>query len=282
MALFLLQILLGATTAHYQVEREFYGADLSQWLPYSVTRSWHTQLAVLWIATAWLATGLYIAPAISGHEPRFQRLGVNVLFTCLLVIVGRIRRQWLVVAAPGPGHLVWPPGWNTPTSVDSAERFLLSTDHLAGVRGPGVAAALRRKDDMASIVTLMFLSTSPSASGAPASAKTTIAVSSTGAGGGSSVVGVLRGVRRAVIASCSQAGLVRAHRHRAVRHGGVRSAVCRHVPHLYWSGTAVLEGASRTERCAPRGPSGARNLEAGTAAGCSVYRWPIMFFPVSF
>ncbi|MFX5760927.1 cbb3-type cytochrome c oxidase subunit I, partial [Acinetobacter baumannii] len=69
-ALLLAQIGLGAATAHYQVEgQHFYGINLADWLPYSLTRSWHTQLAVLWIATAWLGTGLYIAPAISGHEP---------------------------------------------------------------------------------------------------------------------------------------------------------------------------------------------------------------------
>src|SRR5690606_13890538 len=61
MALFLVQILLGATTAHYQVEgQEAYGFALSEILPYSLTRTWHTQLAVLWIATAWLGMGLYI------------------------------------------------------------------------------------------------------------------------------------------------------------------------------------------------------------------------------
>ncbi len=52
-----------------------------------MTRTWHTQLAIFWIATAWLATGLFIAPAVSGHEPKFQRAGVNFLFVCLLVIV---------------------------------------------------------------------------------------------------------------------------------------------------------------------------------------------------
>ncbi|MBP6798699.1 MAG: nitric-oxide reductase large subunit, partial [Luteimonas sp.] len=53
MALFLVQILLGATTAHYQVEgQDAYGFALSEILPYSLTRTWHTQLAVLWIATA--------------------------------------------------------------------------------------------------------------------------------------------------------------------------------------------------------------------------------------
>src|SRR5690606_33373177 len=57
LALFLVQIGLGATTAHYQVEgQDFYGMELANWLPYSLTRTWHTQLAILWIAMAWLAT----------------------------------------------------------------------------------------------------------------------------------------------------------------------------------------------------------------------------------
>jgi len=99
LVLFLVQILFGALTAHYQIEgQEAYGVQLAEVLPYSITRTWHTQLAVLWIATAWLGTGLYIGPAMSGHEPRFQRLGVNVLFTCLLVIVvGAFAGQWLAV-----------------------------------------------------------------------------------------------------------------------------------------------------------------------------------------
>jgi nitric oxide reductase subunit B len=99
LALFLVQILLGAITAHYQVEgQEAYGFALAEVIPYSITRTWHTQLAVLWIAVAWLGTGLYIAPAISGHEPKFQRLGVNFLFVCLLIIVvGSFAGQWLAV-----------------------------------------------------------------------------------------------------------------------------------------------------------------------------------------
>ena len=99
LALFLVQILLGAITAHYSVEgQDLYGMPISDVLPYSLTRTWHTQLAVLWIATAWLGTGLYIGPAISGHEPKYQRLGVNVLFTCLLIIVvGAFTGQWLAV-----------------------------------------------------------------------------------------------------------------------------------------------------------------------------------------
>ena len=87
-ALWIVQVLLGAITGHYQVEgNSFYGLPISDWIPYAVTRSWHTQLGIFWIATAWLATGLFIAPAVSGHEPKFQRLGVNFLFICLLIIV---------------------------------------------------------------------------------------------------------------------------------------------------------------------------------------------------
>jgi len=98
-ALFLVQILLGAITAHYQVEgQQFYGIPLADILPYSLTRTWHTQLAVLWIATAWLGMGLYIAPAVSGYEPKCQRLGVNVLWLCLLIIVvGAFAGQWFAV-----------------------------------------------------------------------------------------------------------------------------------------------------------------------------------------
>ena len=99
-ALFLAQMTLGAITAHYAIEGQaFYGFQLSQILPYAVARTWHTQLGIFWIATAWLATGLYMAPALSGgREPKFQRLGVNVLFVALLlVVVGSLAGEWLGV-----------------------------------------------------------------------------------------------------------------------------------------------------------------------------------------
>ncbi len=98
-ALFAGQVLLGILTAHYQVEGQgLYGLPFVDWLPYAVSRTWHTQLAVLWIATSWLATGLYVAPLLSGHEPRFQRLGVNFLFcSLLLIVVGSFAGQWLAV-----------------------------------------------------------------------------------------------------------------------------------------------------------------------------------------
>jgi nitric oxide reductase subunit B len=95
-ALLLVQILAGVVTAHYGVEGSaFYGIPLDGFLPYSVARTWHVQLGIFWIATAWLAAGLYIGPAVSGVEPKWQRLGVNVLFGALLVVVlGSMAGQW--------------------------------------------------------------------------------------------------------------------------------------------------------------------------------------------
>jgi nitric oxide reductase subunit B len=98
-ALFIAQVLLGILTAHYAVEGQgLYGLPFAEYLPYTITRTWHTQLAVLWIATAWLATGLYVAPLLAGRDPKFQRFGVNFLFVSLLIIViGSFAGQWAAV-----------------------------------------------------------------------------------------------------------------------------------------------------------------------------------------
>ena len=95
--LILVQVVMGVVTAHYGVEGlGFYGIPLADWLPYSVSRTWHVQLAIFWIATSWLATGLYYAPTIVGKEPKFQKLGVDLLFYALLVIVlGSLAGQWM-------------------------------------------------------------------------------------------------------------------------------------------------------------------------------------------
>ena len=98
-ALFLVQMVMGIISAHYGVEGDaFYGIPIDQWLPYVITRTWHTQLGIFWIATAWLAAGLYIGPAVSGSEPKGQRLGVNILFGALIVVVGgSMVGEWLGV-----------------------------------------------------------------------------------------------------------------------------------------------------------------------------------------
>ncbi len=69
LVLFLLQAVLGSVTGHYAVEgNKIFGLDLTHLIPYAATRTWHLQLAVFWIATCWLATGLVIGPVIGGKE----------------------------------------------------------------------------------------------------------------------------------------------------------------------------------------------------------------------
>ena len=88
-ALFIFQVFIGGFTAHYTIEgQSFYGIDVSQYFPYALTRTWHVQSAVLWIATAFLAAGLFLAPVIHGGDPKYQKLGVDILFWALVAVVG--------------------------------------------------------------------------------------------------------------------------------------------------------------------------------------------------
>jgi nitric oxide reductase subunit B len=165
LGMFLLQILLGTITAHYQIEGQHqYGVNLSEIFPYSLTRTWHTQLAVLWIATAWLATGLYIAPAISGHEPKYQRLGVNLLWICLLIIVaGAFTGQWFAVMQKmGLEHNFWfgHQGWEYADMGRFWQWFLFIGLMLwLLLVGRALWPALRSGTESRSIVGLLFLAT---------------------------------------------------------------------------------------------------------------------------
>jgi len=100
-ALFMVQILLGGVVAHYTVEgQEFYGVDFSQFIPYSLARTWHIQASIFWIATGFLAAGLFLAPIINGgKDPKFQKLGVDLLFVALLILViGSFAGEYLAIA----------------------------------------------------------------------------------------------------------------------------------------------------------------------------------------
>jgi nitric oxide reductase subunit B len=102
--LFLAQALMGGALAHYRVEPfSFYGlAVILRWAPYNLARTWHLQLAIFWIATAWVAGGLFLAPLVGGGDPPGQRRWVNVLFVALvLVVVGSLLGELLGIS----GHL---------------------------------------------------------------------------------------------------------------------------------------------------------------------------------
>ena len=86
--LFLVQSFLGGVLAHYRVETgAFYGLDIARLLPYTLARTWHLQLAIFWIATAWVGGGLFLASWVGGEEPRHQGTGVYALLGALVVVV---------------------------------------------------------------------------------------------------------------------------------------------------------------------------------------------------
>ena len=86
--LFLGQSALGGALAHYRVEPGgFYGFDLARILPYNLARTWHLQLAIFWIATAWVGGGLFLAPLVGGTEPKGQKAGVLLLLGALAIVV---------------------------------------------------------------------------------------------------------------------------------------------------------------------------------------------------
>ena len=69
--LFLAQVLVGAATAHSRAEPgSFYGLALYQWFPSNILRTWHLQLAIFWIATAYIAGGLFLPHAVGGKSPQ--------------------------------------------------------------------------------------------------------------------------------------------------------------------------------------------------------------------
>jgi nitric oxide reductase subunit B len=87
-ALFVLQNLVGGATVHYLVEATgFFGIDLPRILPYNLSRTWHLQLAIFFVAAAYLAAGIFLAPLISDREPKGQGVLSGLLLGALAIVV---------------------------------------------------------------------------------------------------------------------------------------------------------------------------------------------------
>jgi nitric oxide reductase subunit B len=85
--LFIVQIFNGGLLAHYTVHpSSFYVKIVGEMYPYSWAKTWHLQLAILWIAVSWVGTAIYLAPLVARRELPAQRLLVNILF-CAVVAV---------------------------------------------------------------------------------------------------------------------------------------------------------------------------------------------------
>lgn len=79
----------GAVMAHSYYDREtFYGIQLNYILPYNFLRSFHLQAPIIWIGLGWIASGLFLAPAIAGgREAKGQGFLVDLLFWVSLFVV---------------------------------------------------------------------------------------------------------------------------------------------------------------------------------------------------
>jgi len=94
--LFLGQVLIGGGVAHYRAEPgDFYGLDLSKLFPSNLLRTWHLQLAILWIATAYVGGALFVAGMLNRNEPVGQRSAINLLFGAMVFVVfGSLLGEW--------------------------------------------------------------------------------------------------------------------------------------------------------------------------------------------
>jgi nitric oxide reductase subunit B len=94
--LFFLQTLLGGAAEHYRAEiSNFFGFDLARILPFNISRTWHVQLAIFWVATSYLAAGIFLVPMITGREPRRQSwLSYSLLGALALVVFGSLGGEY--------------------------------------------------------------------------------------------------------------------------------------------------------------------------------------------
>jgi nitric oxide reductase subunit B len=163
-ALVVLQIVVGIISAHYGVEgTAFYGIPLAKVLPYAAARTWHVQLGIFWIATAWLAAGLALAPSV-GAEPRGQKLLVNVLFCALLAVVaGSLVGELVAVNGGLDADGVWWFGHSGYEYIDLGRVFQIAL--LGGLFlwvflvARALWPALRRRDAQRPLLIMLLVST---------------------------------------------------------------------------------------------------------------------------
>ncbi len=98
-ALFLIQTLVGAASQHYRAEiGDFFGFDLAKVFPYNLMRTWHVQLAIFWVATSFVAAGIFLAPMIARREPKHQdKLAYGLLGALAIVVFGTLIGSYLAI-----------------------------------------------------------------------------------------------------------------------------------------------------------------------------------------
>jgi nitric oxide reductase subunit B len=107
--MFLAQTLLGGASAHYRVDASsFYGVDLGRIFPSNLTRTWHLQLAIFWIATAYVAAALFLGRSLRADEPRWFAGWAHVLFGAFVVVIGgSLLGEWVGISQLLGGWWFW-------------------------------------------------------------------------------------------------------------------------------------------------------------------------------
>jgi len=97
--LLLFQTFAGGAMSHYFADPGgFFGYDLTSLFPSNILRTWHLQSAILWIATAYVGGGIFIASILSKSLPKGQVGLINFLFIALgIVIFGSLAGEYLGV-----------------------------------------------------------------------------------------------------------------------------------------------------------------------------------------
>jgi nitric oxide reductase subunit B len=98
-ALFVIQTFVGAASQHYRADiANFFGFDLAKVFPYNLMRTWHVQLAIFWVATSFVAAGIFLAPMIARREPRHQgKLAYALLGALAVVVFGTLIGSFLAI-----------------------------------------------------------------------------------------------------------------------------------------------------------------------------------------
>ncbi len=98
--LLLAQTLVGSAVGHYVADpSSFYGFQLERIFPSNLLRTWHLQLAIFWIATAYVAAALFLGRSLRAEEPRWLAGWTHVLFAAFAVVIGgSLLGEWLGIS----------------------------------------------------------------------------------------------------------------------------------------------------------------------------------------
>lgn len=100
--LFSVQVFAGILTVHDFVGFvHFFGFNISESLPITITRSWHLQLSLLWISACWIGSSFFMMSLVSPQQAKTQVTLINTVFWL----------TFLLVAGSFAGIFLGPKGW---------------------------------------------------------------------------------------------------------------------------------------------------------------------------